>query len=72
VKKDHKKALEVFIKNTQDYPNSSNSYGSLSDAYTAMDNREMAIKSLEKAIELDPNADASITKLKGFLESDDQ
>jgi uncharacterized protein len=68
-KQDKEKALELFIQNTKDHPNSSNSYDSLSDAYNEMDNKEMAIKSLEKAIELDPNAEVSKTKLKGLLES---
>lgn len=71
-KQDQEKALELFIQNTKDYPNSSNTYDSLSDAYKEIGNRDMVIKSLEKAIELDPNAEGSKIKLKYFLGSDNQ
>ena len=70
VKKDKDKALDLFIQNTQNYPDSSNTYDSLSDAYKEIGNNEMVIKNLEKAIELDPNAEGSKRKLKEFLESD--
>lgn len=63
-KKDSEKALELFLENTQKHPNSANAFDSLSDVYKVIGNKEMAIKSLERALEIDPNFPPSIRKLK--------
>jgi hypothetical protein len=47
-------ALAVFELNAADHPCSANAYDSLGEAYMARRDREQAIRSYEKALELDP------------------
>lgn len=59
-------AIEVFKLNTQQYPESSNSFDSLGDGYVARGNPELAMRSYQRALQLDPgNASAkeSLDKL---------
>ncbi len=67
LKNDKDKALELFIQNTTNYPNSAYAYDSLSDAYKALGKREMAIENLEKALELNPDQEFSKRKLEELL-----
>lgn len=50
-----KDAIEVFKLNAEDFPNSANVYDSLGEAYAANGEKELAIKSYQRAVELDPN-----------------
>jgi tetratricopeptide (TPR) repeat protein len=52
-------AINVFKQNTEDYPNSSNVYESLGEAYMKNGENEKAISSFQKSLEIDPgNRDA--------------
>ena len=68
-KNDAEQALKMFKSNIENYPNSSNAYDSIADAYKELGNREMTIKSYEKAIELDPAYDPPRRKLEEYLKS---
>jgi 3-oxoadipate enol-lactonase len=50
-----KEAIELFKLNTAAYPNSSNTYDSLGEAYLADGQKDLAIKNYEKSLELNPN-----------------
>ncbi len=52
-----KDAIEIFKMNVKMYPESSNVYDSLGEAYMKDDNKELAIKNYEKSLELDPKND---------------
>jgi hypothetical protein len=58
------KAIEVFLLNVRDYPDSANAYDSLGDAFLAAGNRERAIESYKKALEIDPALRSSQEALK--------
>ena len=45
-------------------PRSANAFDSLGEAYRAQGDRELAIRSYEKALELDPNMRSAIEALK--------
>jgi len=60
-------AIEVFNQNTIDFPESSNTWDSLAEAYMTRGNKELAIKYYEKSLELDPgntNAAEQLKKLR--------
>jgi CubicO group peptidase (beta-lactamase class C family) len=57
-------AIEIFKLNTTAYPQSSNAFDSLGDAYQASGNKELAVKSYQKAVELDPTNLNSVRMLK--------
>jgi cytochrome c-type biogenesis protein CcmH/NrfG len=63
---DHKMsdAIEVFKLNTSAYSKSSNTFDSLGGAYQVSGNKELAIKSYQKAVELDPTNLHAIDMLK--------
>jgi CubicO group peptidase (beta-lactamase class C family) len=67
-----KDAIEVFKLNVEDYPQSSNTYDSLGEAYMADGNKEMAIKSYERSIELNPKNTGGIERLKKLREGQKQ
>ncbi len=50
-----KDAIELFKLNTIAYPNSSNTYDSLGEAYLSDGQKDLAIKNYEKSLELNPN-----------------
>lgn len=50
-----KEAIELFKLNTIAYPNSSNTYDSLGEAYLADGQKDLAVKNYEKSLELNPN-----------------
>jgi tetratricopeptide (TPR) repeat protein len=47
-------AIEIFKMNVADYPESSNVYDSLGEAYMKCENKEEAIKNYQKSLELNP------------------
>jgi tetratricopeptide (TPR) repeat protein len=62
-------AIEIFKLNTEAYPQSSNVWDSLGEAYMNKGDRELAIKNYEKALELDPsngNAATILKRLRGM------
>jgi hypothetical protein len=63
-------AIEVFVLNTREYPESSNAWDSLGEAYMADEQRELAIESYRKSLELDPsneNARQKLSELEGDI-----
>lgn len=59
-------AIEVFKLNAGAYPKSANVYDSLGEAYRDRGDRESAIRSYEKALELDPNMRSAADALKAL------
>jgi CubicO group peptidase (beta-lactamase class C family) len=67
-KKRIKESIEVFKMNVEDYPNSSNAYDSLGEAYMLNGDRELSIKNYQRSLELNPdnkNALEMLRKLRG-------
>lgn len=61
-------AVQVFQKNVQEYPQSSNVYDSLGEAYEKVGQKDLAIQNYEKSIQLNPkneNGKEHLKKLKG-------
>ena len=50
--------------NTEDFPNSSNAYDSLGEAYMDNGNKELAIKNYKRSLELNPNNVDAIEMIK--------
>jgi len=59
-----KDAIEVFKLNVEDYPQSSNVYDSLGEAYLNDGNKDLAIKNYQRSVELDPKNTNGIEALK--------
>ncbi|HEX8843427.1 MAG TPA: serine hydrolase [Pyrinomonadaceae bacterium] len=57
-------AIEIFKLNVEDFPQSSNVYDSLAEAYMINGERELAIKNYRKSIELNPKNQNGIEMLK--------
>ena len=57
-------AIEIFKLNTAAYPRSSNAFDSLGEAYRVSGNRELAVKSYQKAIAIDPSNLHAVEMLK--------
>lgn len=57
-------AILVFEQNTTDFPQSSNAWDSLAEAYMTKGNKELAIKYYEKSLELNPNNKNAVEQLK--------
>jgi hypothetical protein len=57
-------AIEIFKLNTEAYPQSSNVWDSLGEAYMNKGNKELAIKNYEKSLELDPSNAGAAQALK--------
>jgi tetratricopeptide (TPR) repeat protein len=64
--KQFNEAIEVFKLNVKSYPQSSNAYDSLGDAYRQSGNIELAVKSYEKALELNPSSTYIAQKLRAI------
>ncbi len=56
-------AVQIFRLNTFSYPNSSNAFDGLGDAFVEAGKRDSAIKSYQKAVDLDKNNIQSFDKL---------
>ena len=50
-----KEAIEIFKLNVEAYPQGSNAYDSLAEAYMTINERELAIQNYKKSLELNPN-----------------
>jgi CubicO group peptidase (beta-lactamase class C family) len=57
-------AIEVFKKNTETFPSSSNTFESLGEAYMKEGNNKLAITSFKKALEIDPKNPDALKLLK--------
>ena len=57
-------AIEIFRLNVAAFPRSANTYDSLGEAYRTRGDREAAIQSYEKALELNPNQRTAIEALR--------
>lgn len=61
-------AVTVFQKNVEEYPQSSNVYDSLGEAFMKTGQKDLAIQNYEKSLQMDPknqNAVEQLKKLKG-------
>jgi CubicO group peptidase (beta-lactamase class C family) len=57
-------AIAIFKVNVELYPQSSNVYDSLGEAYMMSGNKELAIANYKKSLELDPKNSSAMTMLK--------
>ncbi len=57
-------AIAVFQRNAQEYPQSSNVYDSLGEAYMKAGQKELAIQNYEKSLQLNPKNQNAIEMLK--------
>jgi CubicO group peptidase (beta-lactamase class C family) len=64
-----KDAIEVFKLNIEDYPQSSNAYDSLGEAYMIDGNKELAIKNYQRSVELNPGNTNGVETLKKLRET---
>ena len=59
-----KEAIEIFKLNVEAYPQGSNAYDSLAEAYMTINERELATKNYKKSLELNPNNASAAEGLK--------
>jgi len=59
-----KEAIEIFKLNVKEYPNASNTYDSLGEAYLLKGNKKLAIKNYKRSLELNPDNKNAIEMLK--------
>lgn len=67
--KDKSNALELFILNAENYPESSNSHDSLGEAYESLDDIQKAKESYKKSLELNPSNEHAKMKIKELSKS---
>jgi len=58
------KALEYFILNTENFPNSYNAFDSLGEAYETLGDKNNAINNYKKSLELNPNNEHARMQIK--------
>ena len=63
-----KEAIEIFKLNVELYPESSNVYDSLGEAYMMNGDKELAIENYQKSVELNPQNTNGIARLKKLKE----
>jgi tetratricopeptide (TPR) repeat protein len=56
--------VEVFRRNVQEYPQSSNVYDSLGEAYAKVGQKDLAIQNYEKSLQLNPKNQNAVERLK--------
>ena len=61
-------AIAVFQRNVKEYPESSNVYDSLGEAYMKAGQKEPAIQNYEKSLQLDPKNQNAVEMLKKLKE----
>jgi len=61
--------IRIFRKNVAEFPESSNVYDSLGEAYAAVGKKELAIENYEKSLKLDPKNQNGMERLKKLKES---
>ena len=60
----HSDAVQVLRKNVEEYPQSSNVYDSLAEAYMKVGQKDLAIQNYEKSLQLNPKNDNAVEQLK--------
>ncbi|MBU1012769.1 MAG: hypothetical protein KKG99_07175 [Bacteroidetes bacterium] len=60
-------AIKVFIKNTNLYPQSANTFDSLAEAYMKFGQNDLAIKNYKKSLELNPNNENAKKMLEDLM-----
>ena len=65
-KSDRPKALEMFMLNTENFPDSFNAYDSLGEAYEVLGRKEEAIESYKKSLLLNPNNENARSRLQSL------
>lgn len=63
-----KEAITVFQKNVEEFPQSSNVYDSLGEAYMKVGERNLAVANYEKSLQLDPRNKNAVERLKKLRE----
>src|SRR5579863_171727 len=63
-------AVRVFRKNVEDYPQSSNVYDSLGEAYMKIGEKDLAIQNYEKSLQMDPKNTNAVERLKKLRGTD--
>lgn len=63
---DKSKALEFFILNTKNFPNSFNAYDGAGEAYEVSGNKKKAIENYKKALELNPKSEHARMKIENL------
>jgi CubicO group peptidase (beta-lactamase class C family) len=61
-------AITVFQRNVQEFPQSSNVYDSLGEAYAKVGEKDLAITNYEKSLQLDPKNQNAVERLKKLRE----
>jgi CubicO group peptidase (beta-lactamase class C family) len=61
-------AITVFQRNVQEFPQSSNAYDSLGEAYAKVGKKDLAIANYEKSLQLDPMNQNAVQGLKKLRE----
>ena len=64
IRNDIKKALLYFKLNVKNYPNSSNAFDSLGEAYMLLDDKKNAVNSYKKSFELDPGNENALKMIQ--------
>ena len=64
-----KDAITVFQRNVQEFPQSSNVYDSLGEAYAKVGEKDLAIANYEKSLQLDPKNKNAVERLKKLRET---
>jgi tetratricopeptide (TPR) repeat protein len=59
-----KEAVEIFKLNVEAYPQASNTYDSLAEAYMNLNERELAVTNYKKSLELNPKNTNAVEMLK--------
>ena len=59
-----KESIEIFKLNVEEFPESSNAFDSLAEAYMTNGDNELAIKNYERSVELDPKNFNGLERLK--------
>ena len=64
-----KDAIAVFQRNVQEFPQSSNVYDSLGEAYAKVGEKDLAIANYEESLQLDPKNQNAVERLKKLRET---
>lgn len=67
MKNDKQKALEFFKRNVENFPNSARAHDSLGTGYRQLGDLENAIKSYEKALEIEPEKESTMQRLREVI-----
>ncbi|AZR74111.1 hypothetical protein BBF96_12305 [Anoxybacter fermentans] len=69
-KKNYDRAIKVLLNGIKEFPNQADLYSDLATEYFAINNEELALKQLEKALTLDPeNYSANLNMLDYYLDT---